>query len=287
MQTIKIANSDVIQAPPQGQPDLPGQQSNPSGKPPETGQKPPVSGIPGTVSENEVFKAVEGTKISTLSTMQTDPLMGQPLGQQGSSVPVGGLIDGGLAVELMDALLPSLLVALMAAIGAQMKKTDLQLTAKEKNTLTPLMQKCMDQLMINFQSPFAALGVSLLVIYGAKVTEHGVIQIIDKKAEKAARDREQKKQAETIKTTAAPVNISEQPKQPVPVVPITTVTPNKTGRFGPEKKPLSKNWQPTPEQLWEGKRRVKGSEKEVIERMQREHAAGTLDKFFKKPPYKK
>jgi hypothetical protein len=281
MQTIKIASNEVITAPPTDQPALPGQQAKTVINPPDSGGKQANTGIPGAIPENDVFKAVEGSKISTLSPMQTDPLAGSPMG---SSVPVGGLIDGKLAVELMDALLPSLLVALMAAIGAQMKKTDLQLTAREKSTLEPLMQKCMDQLMINFQNPFAALGVSMLVIYGAKVTEHGVIQIIDKKAAKAAADREQKQKTETVIKTAAPVINSQQ--QPAGVATVVQMQMPQQ----PEKKiikPMSTNWQPSDEQFFEATKRMKGSRIEIIKRLQREHAAGTLDNFFKKKPYSK
>lgn len=269
MQTIKIANTETITAPPQGQPDLPGQQAAQSQKPPETGGKAANNGIPGSIPDSDVFKAVEGTKISTLSPMGgNDPLLGQPMG---NSVPIGGLIDGGLAVELMDALLPSLLVAIMAAIGAQMKKTDLQLTAREKSTLTPLMQKCMDQLMVNFQSPFAALGVSMLIIYGAKVTEHGVIQMIDKKAEKANREREQK-------ITTIPIPKTEGPKQNEILKPANVVAMAIN-------KPLpavNSTYEPTDEHIYMAKR-ILGtnySRSSVVIRLKSENKKGTLEQFL-------
>lgn len=282
MQTIKIPSSDVIQAPPIGQPPLPGQQVNPGETNPGIGSKPPKMAIPGAVSENEAFKTVEQTKITTLTPMSGDPLSGQPMG---NSVPLGGLIDGLLAVELMDALLPAVLVALMAAIGAQMKKTDLQLTAKEKQTLTPLTQKCMDALMINFQNPFAAWGVAVLVIYGAKLTEHGVVQIIDKKAAKAAADREFKETTKKAPTPAPVINSGQQ--QTTPVVTMSAPSPN--AKFNPAfnaKKPISLNWNPTDEQVYEGQRRIKQSRADIIKRLQREHAAGTLEQFFKRKPFK-
>lgn len=284
MQSLKISSNEVITAPPQGQPATPGQQAAPGEKPSETGGKAASGAIPGQIAETDVFKAVEGTKITTLTPLSgSDPFAGQ---NPGASVPIGGLIDGTLAVELMDALLPSLLVALMAAIGAQMKKTDLQLTAKEKSTLAPLMQKCMDQLMINFQSPFAALGVSMLIIYGSKVTEHGIVQLIDKKTEKAQRERERKEQTATVKQTAAPVINSEQQK-PAPVVniqsaPVPPRRPNTNAG-----KQISTDWEPSDEQIFEAKRRIKDSHHAVVVRLKREHHAGTLETFFKKKPFKR
>lgn len=269
MQTIKIPNADVIQAPPVGQPPLPGQLPPEGSKPPETGQKPPSGGIPNVVPESEAFKAVEGAKFTTLTPLSGD---GSQNAQMGNSVPVGGLIDGGLAIELMDALLPSVLVAVMAAIGAQMKKTDLQLTAREKTTLTPLMQKCMDQLMINFQNPFAALGISMLIIYGAKITEHGVIQMIDKKAEKAAADRLRKENQTTPAQTAAPVQ--SEILKPAHVV-------NMNVNQG-QRKPIDINYKPTDEEMFMARKIMpKKSTKDMIARIQREKAAGTLDQFLR------
>lgn len=269
MQTIKIASNDTITAPPVGQPDLPGQQTTQSQKPPETGQKGGNNGIPGSIPDSDVFKAVEGTKISTLSPMGgNDPLLGQPMG---NSVPIGGLIDGGLAVELMDALLPSILVAVMAAIGAQMKKTDLQLTAREKTTLTPLMQKCMDQLMVNFQSPFAALGVSMLIIYGAKVTEHGVIQMIDKKAEKANREREQKLTTVTTPKTEGPKQ--QEILKPANVVAMTINKPLPA---------VNSVYEPTDEEIFMAKK-ILGtnySRTVVITRLKNEKKKGNLEHFL-------
>lgn len=277
MQQIKIANPDKLQAPPDGQPSLPGEMNNQQNNASGGAGNSPTMKIPGAVSEGDIFKAVEGSKFNTLMT-EGNPTLGQ--GATGNNaVPIGGMIDGGLATELMDALLPSLLVALMAALGAEMKKTDLQLTAKEKSTIAPLMQRCLDQLMVNFQSPFAALGVTLVVIYGAKVTEKGIVQIIDKKAARAAaRKSEQSQPVQTVKKDS-PVISSEQP------APVITMKP-------PEQKIVrraatSTNWMPTEEQIFEGIRRVKYNRQDTIARLQREHAAGTLDAFFKRKPIKK
>lgn len=257
MQTIRIAPPDVIQAPPAGQGSAPGKNidTNPGA-------------IKGAVSESEAIKTVEGTRISTLTPMDGQPLT--PMTAPGSSVPLGGLIDATLAVELMDALLPAILVVVCAYIGMKMKKPDLQLTAKEKTTIAPLVQRCLDSLMINFQSPWAALGVSLVVIYGAKIGEHGFVQVLDKKAESQAKKKEEAKIVEMKKDAAPPVTMTQAAPANVPNMP----------------QPGLSEWEPTDEMIYEGMKRYKKDKHTVAERLKREYKAGTLQAFLKKKPYK-
>jgi len=91
-----------------------------------------------------------------------------------------------------------LFVMIFHAIGMKLKKTDMQLTQKEKDTLAPVLQKCLDQLMINFNNPWNALAITVGIIYGSKAMEKGVVSYIDKKNdEKAAKENQQ--QASTVK----------------------------------------------------------------------------------------
>lgn len=144
-----------------------------------TGSAPIVGS--GTVSEAEAIAASGHTKITTITGLAG---ASAPIGQSGQSVSVGGLVDGKLAVELMDATLPSLMVFLLYKIGMKLRKSDLQLTEKEKNTLSPIMQKCLESLMINFNNPWVALSVSILTIYGAKIIEKGGVAFLDGKLKK-------------------------------------------------------------------------------------------------------
>jgi hypothetical protein len=113
-------------------------------------------------------------------------------------------MDAKLAVDLMDAVLPSALVIGGKFVGLEMKKTDLQLTEREKGTFHPVVQKCLDQLMLNFSSPWTALAVTAVVIYGAKVGEKGVVKKMDDNIAKAEL-KEMQKAAPKVETPVAPV----------------------------------------------------------------------------------
>lgn len=141
----------------------------------------PGVGLKGTVSETDALKAADGAKIEPFSGLGTP--LAQP-GTTGQSVAVGGMIDGLIAITMIDAILPAILVLILYKAGMQLKKSDLQLTEKEKGTLGPILQKCLDQLLINFNNPWVAFGVTYIVILASKVVEKGGIKIIDSKLEK-------------------------------------------------------------------------------------------------------
>lgn len=188
MQTIRIT-------PDQNKPDLAPNAG--TGQIPDQGKTGPGTSPEGakmTISDETALKGTEHTKISTLQPLHS---ASQSTLSSGQSVAVGGMVDGKLAVELIDALLPALFVVLIQKVGLTMKKTDLQMTAKEKETVAPILQQCMNQLMINFNNPWAALGVTLGVIYGGKILEKGGPAFLEKKAEKAKAATENKK-VETV-----------------------------------------------------------------------------------------
>lgn len=122
-------------------------------------------------SESDALKAGEGAKINTLSATDLSGQSGSSGASGGSRVPLGGMIESRVAIELIDALVPALLVVLFRYAKMLVRKTDLQLSAKEKETLSPIVQACMDQLMLNFSSPWVALAVTGGMIYGSKVIE--------------------------------------------------------------------------------------------------------------------
>jgi hypothetical protein len=104
----------------------------------------------------------------------------------GNQVGLGSVVEGKVFVEVVDALLPALIVLAFHKGGMVVKKTDMQLTAKERDVLTPIVQRCMDQIMLNFESPWTVLAVTALGIYGSKIAEHGGKAWTDKKAAEMA-----------------------------------------------------------------------------------------------------
>lgn len=198
---LKIGSDDAIQAPPGGQGDIPlTAEEIAAGKNP-VGAAP--AAMKGTVSDADALKPVEHTKISTLQSLTPNSAMQGLSSPSGASVSLGNMLDAKLAVELLDAVLPAVLVVLMKYIGASMKKADLQLTEKEKKTFEPVIKACLDQLMINFSSPWTALAVTATVIYGAKLTEKGFVQMLDKKS--AEKEFKKMEVAAEPERTGAPV----------------------------------------------------------------------------------
>lgn len=168
MQRLNLTTNDSNGAPDQGA----AQAANEGQQQPKTDAN--------VISDDQAINAVSGADMPLISL---PPESGQLTpGNAGSGVAVGSLIDGKTATELMDSVLPAVLVFALYKAGLQLKKTELQLTEREKNTLAPLMQKCMDALMLNFDSPFVALGVSMAVIYGGKIMEKGGVAWLDKQA---------------------------------------------------------------------------------------------------------
>jgi hypothetical protein len=97
-----------------------------------------------------------------------------------ASVNLGGIVQGEWAVNIMDAILPALMVAAFYYFGVKIRKSELQLTEKEKQTIAPVMQKCLDSILLNFSNPWAALAWTLGGIYGGKLMEKGLVGWIDK-----------------------------------------------------------------------------------------------------------
>lgn len=161
-----------------------------AGKSHENQQTAPVS--PGSgLSTQDALAGLKHTEIPAFSASAAPSVT--PLGADapGSPVSLGGLLEGKWAVDIMDSLLPAAIVAIGYAVGMKFRKSEIQLTAKEKDMLAPIMQKCMDTVLLKFDSPWSALFVTMVAIYGGKVLERGVVIAID--------ETQAKKQAEVLK----------------------------------------------------------------------------------------
>lgn len=184
--------------------------SDPASPLPGSGPKPAESApitLQGTVSEQDAIGASGNSKINTISGFGA-PVQGAV--QTGQSVSVGGLVDGKLAVEIMDSTLPALFVFLTYKIGVKLRKTELQLTEKEKSVLAPIVTKCLETLMINFNNPWAALGVTLIAFYGAKAGPAILVGITEKKQEKMEGEarKEVFKKMEPVASVAPPESMT-------------------------------------------------------------------------------
>lgn len=156
-----------------------------SATPPQPGS---AASSGGTVSKDQVFSELKTTEISTVTGSAGTPQPGSVPQPGQASVSLGGLVQAELAVNLMDAILPAAMVAGFYALGVKLRKSELQLTQTEKNTLVPIVQKCLDTMLMNFNNPWNALGAALVIIYGSKAGEKGLVAWIDKKQEKSQQE---------------------------------------------------------------------------------------------------
>ncbi len=95
-----------------------------------------------------------------------------PEGPQNTNVNAREIISGELATDLMDKILP-VIVSIVARkfMDIEVPKKQFTLTASEKSTIAPIMDKCLATLNISFENPFYALLASLAFIYGSKVID--------------------------------------------------------------------------------------------------------------------
>lgn len=238
---IKLSQADPG---PIATPDLvPGQSPDPAPKGPQSA---PIT-LGGTVSEQDAISASGHTKINTITGFQGP---GQGIMQTGQSVSVGGLIDGKLAVEMMDATLPSLMLFLLYKVGLKVRKSELQLTEKEKSVLAPIVTKCLETLMINFQNPWMALLATLGAFYGAKVLPAVAVAV----------DEKQKVKQDAI--------LKEKVKENEPAA---TIAPTKAEMKGP-----MPPWEPSDEMIKDKMKAHKYSKEKAIRVLRVLHNQGKI-----------
>lgn len=138
----------------------------------------------GTVTADQALSGLDHTKIASVSASGAPGAAGPaPLGTQApaASVSLGGIVQGEWATNIMDAVLPAAIVFGLHYFGIKLRKSEVQLTEKEKQTVAPIMQKCLDNILLNFNNPWAALAWTLGAIYGGKLIEKGGIQWLEGK----------------------------------------------------------------------------------------------------------
>lgn len=84
----------------------------------------------------------------------------------------GSLVPASLAVDLVDMVLPVLIVLLMdKAFNKKVHKSYFQATAEEKEVITPVLQNYLDSIKVKIDDPFNALIIVLVAVYGTKIIE--------------------------------------------------------------------------------------------------------------------
>lgn len=125
--------------------------------------------------------------------------------------PLGSVVGGKMAVDLVDILLPSLTVWAIAAIGYNMQKKHLQLTAKEKEVLTPAVQNWLNSINVDFNNPFYNLLFVVAAIYGTKVID--ALPEIKKVVKPSKNQTGSKETGQTANIISYEENISKMEKE--------------------------------------------------------------------------
>lgn len=97
-----------------------------------------------------------------------NPAVGNNSGQP---IKLGAAVSGKFAVEMADTIIPPLVVWLISFAKFKTEKKQFSLSAKEKETLHPLVQAYLDSVNISFNNPLHNLLFGTAMIYGAKVVE--------------------------------------------------------------------------------------------------------------------
>lgn len=120
------------------------------------------------LSDSEAIETGKHTETGTMPSV-SDTATAQPSSPQG--MKLGNTVSGKFVVDMTDVIMPALTVWVVSLMGYGFEKKQLLLTAKEKETLTPLVQAYLDSVNVNFNNPFNNLLFGLAMVYGAKIID--------------------------------------------------------------------------------------------------------------------
>lgn len=86
-------------------------------------------------------------------------------------VSLGKVLSGKSAVNLVNIFLPSFIVLALNKFGYSSNKGQFKLTNEEKETLTPVVQDCLNNIQVDFENPWYTLMFVASMIYGAKIMD--------------------------------------------------------------------------------------------------------------------
>lgn len=196
--------------------------------PPNTSNSEAPKAGENTVPLEDALKGGEHTKMTGFTVTDHSRQPGGP-GAPGSSVQLGALVQGKIVVELIDSLLPAIIVILFRKLKLDAKKSQFQLTQGEKNTLSPVVEACLNSINLDFSNPWTTLGVCMLIMYGGKALEVGGVQWVDKKA--GVEPEKEKKETKTSNPLtnsgagAAKPPTPNPPKAATDTAPFTNINP--------------------------------------------------------------
>jgi hypothetical protein len=125
------------------------------------------------LSDKEIFETGEHAQSSFIPNTSEgpNPPNDLPAPNVAPGTKLGNTVSGKFITDMADLIIPSLAVFLIGAIGYGIDKKTLGLSAKEKETLTPLVQAYLDSINVNFNNPLNNLLFGLAMVYGSKIVD--------------------------------------------------------------------------------------------------------------------
>ena len=174
------------------------------------------------ITDKEFLKTISGEETPFLGNPQTEAKTSNEFNfnsfENGAPIPnpegpstnvnVKEIVSGELATDLINRILPVVLaLAARRFLDLDVSKKQFELNASEKNTIAPIMDKCLSTLNVSFENPFMALALSMGFIYGSKFIDIANNPDLQKATEKV------KKEAKTASIVmAAPAEAGKGPQ---------------------------------------------------------------------------
>jgi hypothetical protein len=138
-----------------------------------------------TIKENVFFDTLDGVASDTTAPQFKADLNSPlnlsegPAHEQGPSpinpnteINLQSIVSGELAVNLMNSFIPVILCyGARQFMDLDINKKAFSLNAAERNTLAPILDRCLAQMNVSFENPWNALIISMATIYGGKFFE--------------------------------------------------------------------------------------------------------------------
>jgi len=125
---------------------------------------------------------------------------------ESGSVRASDLINAELATGLVDTVFSSLIITGASLVDVEIKKAEITFDAKERKTLHPVVEKCLEKIKFNFNNPFELLAFVLLVVYGSKLMPYygkigsGIANKISGKKTPVRKEKKESKEKEEFST---------------------------------------------------------------------------------------
>ena len=140
------------------------------------------------LSEDEFLKSVNDTATEPTtenpaeqkSTISMDIESHEAPNVNLGGVNVGNFLNEDLGTDIYEAIIIGITSIALNMADIETKKNEFNFSAKEKNTLKPLVKACIENINIQFTNPFEALFWSTAMIVGSKIFVEKGDEILNK-----------------------------------------------------------------------------------------------------------